>query len=179
MTQARPYSVTTVVIPEFNAPGDLPPGVYEVSIQEALVRFAQTTPQRQAVGMRLKRIYRIAKASSHLKRFIVFGSFVTARREPNDVDIFLIMDDEFDVTKVEPSAAILFDHPSAQSLLGASVFWVRSMAALGGELDAIEDWMLTRIFFSPPRRSQAGDSGNHRMKHDRERHRTGGYVKSY
>jgi hypothetical protein len=74
----------------------------------------------------------------------VFGSFVTAKPEPNDVDVFMVMDDHFDVTKVAQPTAVLFDHPSAQSILGASVFWVRSMAALGGEDAAVADWMLTR-----------------------------------
>jgi len=34
-------------------------------------------------------------ASGHLARFIVFGSFVTAKPAPNDVDIFLLMEDSF------------------------------------------------------------------------------------
>ena len=133
-----------MAIYEFNDHGDLPPKVYSVSIGEALDHFGQSTLQRRAVGLRLERTFAMAKASGHLKRFIVFESFVTSKLEPNDVDIFIIMDDDFDVTKVEPTSAILFDHSSAQSLLGASVFWVRSMAALGGEQEAIDDWMITR-----------------------------------
>ena len=94
--------------------------------------------------MRLERIYEMARESGHLKRFTVFGSFVTVKEDPNDVDIFMIMDDDFDVTKVDPANAVVFEHAAAQSHLGASVFWVRSMAAMGGEQAAIEDWMLTR-----------------------------------
>jgi len=94
--------------------------------------------------MRLERIYKIAKESGHLNRFVVFGSFTTIKPEPNDVDIFMIMDDDFDVRKVIPTGAVLFDHPSAQSHFGASVFWLRACAALGGEQAAIEDWMVTR-----------------------------------
>lgn len=94
--------------------------------------------------MRLERVYGLARESGHLKRFVVFGSFVTTKPEPNDVDIFMIMDDDFNVTKVNPPDAVLFDHPSAQSHLGASEFWLRARAALGGEQAAIEDWMLTR-----------------------------------
>jgi hypothetical protein len=44
---------------------------------------------------RLENIYAPAKASGHLARFIVFGSFVTAKPAPNDVDIFLLMSDGF------------------------------------------------------------------------------------
>ncbi len=94
--------------------------------------------------MRLERIYEIAKGTGHLKRFIVFGSFVTAKPDPNDIDIFMIMGDDCDVSQVDPLGAVLFDHASAQSHLGASVFWVRAIGALGGEEAAIRDWMLTR-----------------------------------
>ena len=34
--------------------------------------------------------------TSQLSRFIVFGSFVTAKPSPNDVDIFLLGEDSFD-----------------------------------------------------------------------------------
>jgi len=50
---------------------------------------------------------------------------------PTDVDIFLLMEDSFDVRHVPPEAASVFDHSAAQNLLGASVFWIRRMAALG------------------------------------------------
>ena len=53
-------------------------------------------------------------ATGHVARFIIFGSFVTAKTEPNDVDIFLLMDDTFDVSKVTGETAILFDHLAAQ-----------------------------------------------------------------
>jgi len=34
---------------------------------------------------------------------------------------------------IENSAAAVFDHALAHDRLGASIFWVRAMAALGGE----------------------------------------------
>jgi predicted nucleotidyltransferase len=133
-----------VAFPDFNEHGDLPPTVYRSSLREAIQHFGASSPRREIVAMRLERIYEMARESGHLKRFAVFGSFVTAKEDPNDVDIFMIMDDGFDVTKVDPANAVLFEHAAAQSHLGASVFWVRSMAAMGGEQAAIEDWMLTR-----------------------------------
>lgn len=93
---------------------------------------------------RLVRIYALVRATGHLARFIIFGSFVTAKTEPNDVDIFLLMDDAFDVSKVTGELAILFDHLAAQNFAGASVFWLRRVAALGGEQAAIEDWQIKR-----------------------------------
>jgi hypothetical protein len=80
-----------------------------------------------------------------LARFVVFGSFVTAKGEPNDVDVFMIMDDIFDMGSLDGESRLLFvDHGSAQDHFGASVFWMRRMAAIGGEQAAIEDWQVKR-----------------------------------
>ena len=38
----------------------------------------------------------------------------------------------------------MFDHALAHDRLGASIFWVRVMAALGGEQVAVEYWQVTR-----------------------------------
>ena len=100
--------------------------------------------QRQAVALRLARIYRIATASGYLARFVVFISFVTAKREPADVDVFLLMEDAFDASRLTGEARLLFDHPAAQALFGASVFWLRRLAALEGEIATIEQWRVKR-----------------------------------
>jgi len=58
-----------------------------------LAHFGSGTPQRQRVALGMEHIYVLAKPSGHLARFIVFGSFVTAKPAPNDVDSFLIVED--------------------------------------------------------------------------------------
>ena len=79
-----------------------------------------------------------------MNRFIVFGSFVTAKLDPNDVDIFLLMDDSFDVERLSPELHLVFDHAAAQNVLGASVFWIRRAAALGGEDQTVAYWQVKR-----------------------------------
>ncbi len=61
-----------------------------------------------------------------------------------DVDVFLIMEDDFAVATVVGGAAAVFDHALAHDWLGASIFWVRALAALGGEQAAVEYWQVTR-----------------------------------
>jgi uncharacterized protein DUF6932 len=56
---------------------------------------------------------------------VVFGSFVTSKSAPNDVDIFLVMADTFDASRLSGDAALLFDHAVAQAHFGASMFWLR------------------------------------------------------
>ena len=75
---------------------------------------------------------------------MVFGSFVTAKRDPGDVDIFMIMEDSFEIDHVTGEAAMVFDHQTAQNVEGASVFWIRRMAAIGGEQAAVEHWQIKR-----------------------------------
>jgi hypothetical protein len=75
---------------------------------------------------------------------IVFGSFVTSKPDPNDVDVFLLMDDAFDVATVAGEARLVFDHAAADTYFGASVFWIRRLAAFEGEQAAVEYWQVKR-----------------------------------
>ena len=131
-------------LPQFTEGGDLPAGVHGAKLEEVVQRFGAGSTRRQAIAARLRRIHSLALATGYLARFVVFGSFITAKPEPNDVDVFLLMDDGFEATGLRGEAVILFDHPWAQAYFGASVFWLRRMAALGGEQAAVEDWQFKR-----------------------------------
>jgi hypothetical protein len=133
-----------MVLPAFDADGDLPPGVYPVTLVEALARFGHGSPQRQVVARRLARIYQLASSTSHLARFAVFGSFVTAKPDPRDVDVVMVMDDGFDVSAVPADVAVVFRHADADAQLGASVFWATRSGAFGGEQAMVEYWQLRR-----------------------------------
>jgi hypothetical protein len=74
----------------------------------------------------------------------VFGSFVTAKPDPGDVDIFMLIEDSFDSNQVRGEAAIIFDQQAAQNVLGASVFWIRRLAAIGAEPEALRHWQIKR-----------------------------------
>ncbi len=130
--------------PSFDISGDLPVGVYSASLQDVQQHFGTSNAKRLQVARRLERIYDIASATGKVARFVIFGSFITNKPEPNDVDIFIIMENDFDARTLTGEAQILFDHLRCQSYFGASVFWVRRIAAWGGEQSAIEDWQIKR-----------------------------------
>jgi hypothetical protein len=69
-------------LPAFNSRGDLPEGVYKASRDQVVARFGHGTPQRQLVTTRLRHIYALAHATGKLQRFVIFGSYVTAKLEP-------------------------------------------------------------------------------------------------
>lgn len=131
-------------LPELNDAGDLPQGVHPATLQEVIDRFGTDTVRRQVMALRLERIYQIATETGHLARFIVFGSFITDKPEPNDVDVFMLMEDTFDFDALTGDARLLFDHGPAQDHLGSSVFWIRRLAALDGEQATIEHWQMKR-----------------------------------
>ena len=125
-------------LPELADSGDPPLGVHRASLCETLDRFGVGHPRHIAMGERFERVYRVAAATGYLARFVVFGSFVTSKPAPNDVDVFLIMDDVFDGHSLHGESVLLFDHTAADVHFGASVFWVHRLAALGGEQAAVE-----------------------------------------
>ena len=131
-------------LPEFTEIGDLSTGVLAGSLAEAVARFGTGSDRRKLLSLRLQRFHQIALQTGNLARFVIFGSFVTEKDEPNDVDVFMIMDDNFDMGSLIGEARLLFDHGTAQDHFGCSVFWVRRMAAMGGKQAAIEDWQIKR-----------------------------------
>lgn len=114
--------------------------MHGASLEEALGQFGGATVERKLVGMRLRRVYELALATGHVRRFIVFGTFVTSKPDPNDVDVFVLMDDGFDLSEVTGEASLLFDHPAAQAHFGASIFWLRRLAAWPNEEETIQTW---------------------------------------
>jgi hypothetical protein len=54
------------------------------------------------------------------------------------------MKDTFDVRLLTGDNAIVFDHLAVESLVGASVFWIKRSAAMAREAEAIEYWQVKR-----------------------------------
>ena len=132
------------LLPPFTDSGDLPVGVHRATLQSVTERFGRGSLQRVAVASRLVRIHDVATNTAQVRRFVVFGSFVTAKPEPADVDVCLMMHDAFNVAQLKGEERLLFDHPAAQAHFGASVFWLRRLAALGGEEEAVAHWQIKR-----------------------------------
>ena len=132
-------------LPAFDNRGDLPVGVHQAMLAEVIERFGHGTPQREFVTARLVHIYELARATGKLLRFIIFGSYVTTKPEPNDVDIVLVMTDNFEVAECNERTQSLFDHLGAQQVFGASVFSIRPSTALLVSVDEfIAYWQIKR-----------------------------------
>jgi hypothetical protein len=73
----------------------------------------------------------LAGATRELRRVFVWGSFVTAKLAPKDLDILLIMDEGFEVDRIAARAQTVFDSVRAKLVFEADVFWARSLQKRG------------------------------------------------
>jgi len=132
-------------LPEFEASGDLPVGIHCATLNQVIQRFGVEGVLRQASTLRLSHVYDLAKRTGHLQKFIIFGSYVTAEANPNDIDVVLVMDDGFRLEMCPIESLGLFDHAVAQARYGASIFWLRPGLLVGGSVeDFIAYWQLKR-----------------------------------
>ena len=132
-------------LPDFNAAGDLPPGVHRSTLTEVINRFGSGSDQRRICTQLLVHIVEIAKRTGCLLRFILFGSYVTSKSDPNDVDVVLVMSDSFRLADCPLESRGLFDHSLAEARYGASVFWIRPGMLIGeGIEDFVAYWQVKR-----------------------------------
>jgi hypothetical protein len=80
-------------IPSLNDAGLLPPGVYDCTLDELRQRFGvfQTTDRRPKLFDKLQQLVQEAWATGLVTEIVVDGSFVTAKPDPNDIDLILVL----------------------------------------------------------------------------------------
>ena len=85
-------------LPPVDSDGNLPVGIHSAALHEVCEAFGYQNRTRELMFTRLERIAKIIRQTGHLARMIVYGSFVTSKPEPNDIDIFLVFDENFDAS---------------------------------------------------------------------------------
>ena len=133
------------MLPPLNSAGDLPPGIHGAGWDEIGSRFGVGSRRRSSALAKLRHLHELAERTGALGRFLVFGSFVSSTAEPRDVDIVLVMSNEFRLEDAPRESRTLFSHPDAEARFGASVFWVRQ-GMLPDEMmqEFLETWQLKR-----------------------------------
>ena len=132
------------MLPPFNERGDLPPGVHQAPFVEVQERFGATEMRQPLVRM-LGHLHGLAARTGHLERFLVFGSFVTDKEVPGDLDIVLVMAEAFVLEEAPRESRTLFSHADADARYGASVFWVRRGILPDREMaEFLEFWQTRR-----------------------------------
>lgn len=113
-------------LPRLNGEGELPEGVHRASLGEVVTRFGAGSLRRRLATSSLLRVYELARGTGKLDRFVVFGSYVTDAPDPNDVDIIIIMRDDFRETDYTEDVLPVLDHRRARS-----ASWGRAFSGRG------------------------------------------------
>jgi hypothetical protein len=82
------------MIPDFRDDGCLPDGVHFATEAEVTFRFGTGCRRRRRLVLRLRRWLELSRLTN-ARRFVVDGSFVTAKPEPNDVDTVVLLAEDF------------------------------------------------------------------------------------
>jgi hypothetical protein len=89
-TNAKRYTVESIMIPPFDENGCLPPGVHPATLDEVDARFGQLSELRRAQMDSIRWMVDLAERAG-ADRIILNGSFVTDIMDPNDVDCVLLV----------------------------------------------------------------------------------------
>lgn len=127
------------MLPQFDKDGNLPEGIHRAPETEVFSRFATGSARRKWLGSRLRELLGLAKATGELHRVFLWGSFVTSVESPNDLDVLLVMTEDFDLDRLSQEHRSLFDYAQARIRFHADVFW--SKVSIGQE--TLDLWLHT------------------------------------
>ncbi len=115
------------MIPEFQTDGNLPKGLHKATLNEAREVFGTGgSARRKLLIVNLKNIIELAKSTGKLERVIVWGSFVSNKEFPHDIDLLLIMGNDFDMDANPPEVKRVFDYVQGRISFNADIFWTKS-----------------------------------------------------
>lgn len=134
------------MIPRYNKDGNLPKGVHKASLDEIKKVFSVGSARRKWLIGNLEKIIDLANSTGSLERIIIWGSFITNKELPQDIDLLLIMKEDFIVDKVGPEAKKMFDYVQGRIVFNADIFWTKS--SIGEETINLwlETYQMTREF---------------------------------
>lgn len=91
-------------IPDFNADGLLPTGIFTCTLEEIEQHFGRFrgTDRRPNLTSKLTEYMRELRSANIAKSIIINGSYITDIDKPNDIDVLLILKDDIDLSQSFP-----------------------------------------------------------------------------
>lgn len=112
-------------LPQLNEHRHLPPGIHDASLDDLTDRFGQSS-RRLELLENLRRYLAELRQWPLAQAVLVDGSFVTDIVEPNDIDLVLVLRDDYDLTQsVSPFEYNLRSRRRVQRTFGLDLFVVR------------------------------------------------------
>ena len=123
----QPPSAST--LPAFRSDGYLPDGVHVCSEAEVIFRFGSSNRRRRRLVLRLRRWIELGR-QVRARRFLVDGSFVMAKEDPQDVDSVILLPQDFHqqvereyVAALELEDMLLTRHPEEIFAAEVEIDW--------------------------------------------------------
>ncbi|MEW6380026.1 MAG: hypothetical protein AB1611_10535 [bacterium] len=134
------------MIPKFNKDGNLPKGIHKATLDEVKEIFGAGSARRKWLIKNLEKIINLANYTDKLERVFVWGSFVSNKELPQDIDLLLIMKEDFIADEVSSEAKKIFDYVQGRIAFNADIFWSKS--SIGEEMIDLwlETYQMTRDF---------------------------------
>ena len=119
------------MLPDFTEDGLLPAGIYNVTVDAFEKRFVYFagSDRRFRLFEKLRELHRQARQSGIVKRFLVGGSFVTAKAEPNDFDCILVFGQDVGGRDLSPMEYNLLLRTRARRNFGGDIIPVAEGSA--------------------------------------------------
>jgi uncharacterized protein DUF6932 len=112
-------------LPQLNENGYLPSGIHDASLDDLSERFGYSS-RRQELLANLVRYLAELRQWPLAQAVLVDGSFVTDTAEPNDIDLVLVLRDDYDLRRsVSPFEYNLRSRRCVQRTFGLDLFVVR------------------------------------------------------
>jgi len=83
------------MIPGFRDDGYLPDGLHAATEADVTFRFGSSSSRRRRLIIRLRRWLELSRLTN-ARRFLLDGSFVSAKEHPNDIDAVVLLADDFE-----------------------------------------------------------------------------------
>ncbi len=134
------------MIPELEKNGNLPKGIHKATLDEVRKIFGIGSSRRKWLIGKLEQIIELAKSAGKLERVIVWGSFVSNKEYPQDIDLLLIMNDDFVVDELAFEVRNVFNYVQGKLMFNADIFWTKS--SIGDEMINLwlDTYQMTRDF---------------------------------
>ena len=94
MEQRSCSTLFVMPIPLLRDDGTLPPGIYRATFTETFAVFGQGAARQDKAEL-LKIVVEAARQYPTIKRVLVWGSFVTNKPDPNDLDYSIVVGKDF------------------------------------------------------------------------------------
>jgi len=95
-----------------------------VSLATLRAQYGTATPTRQFLFERLATVINLLHETGHVRRIYLFGSFATETPVPNDVDLFVVMSQDFTTALLSQALVDVFTHDMCRIRYNVDVFWV-------------------------------------------------------